>query len=111
MICTLAFPLSCSKTFGNKFLWERDVPVSVTDNLTFETYYEHSLDYTSYEVQGFQGWQLMRYLSLFEEGSVLYGLTIFCTQLGGIAGMGAHFGLVRSSDETRTRWTGNQMGC
>lgn len=94
-------------------MWEKDLPPLTTNTLSAETYFENPMHpKPHHKILGFHDWRLMRYLPLEKEGCILYGITMFCTKIGGVSGIGAHFKLSRSAgSETRTHWTGHQLGC
>ncbi|KAK2804699.1 hypothetical protein FQN50_006539 [Emmonsiellopsis sp. PD_5] len=99
-------PQEDSPSFGDRFLWDCDHPISASNVLTAETYYANPRD----PVRETLAWTPVRHLPLHSAQSVLYGITLFCSPAGGITGMGAHFRSDRHSNERKVHWTGRQTG-
>ncbi|KAF2271231.1 uncharacterized protein EI97DRAFT_446787 [Westerdykella ornata] len=89
-ICTLDVQ-DRQKSFRQQFMWERKVPLSSTVTLKPGAYYQESSWLSKkFNVDGFSGWHLMRYLPLVKDGNLLYGLSVY-RAAGGITGLEAHF--------------------
>ena len=92
-------------------MWYGNIPPSPNIVIRPDAYYERALtDSSKISIQGFPGWQLMQYLPLVEDRCILYGITVFCTDGGGISGIESHFRL-NSTDRPISRSIGNKKGC
>ncbi|KAK2795985.1 hypothetical protein FQN51_009530 [Onygenales sp. PD_10] len=100
-----------STSFGDRFLWDCDYPISAKNVLTAEMYYTHPRPSPTGSVCETLAWTPVRHLPLQGAQSVLYGITLFCASSGGIVGMGAHFRCDRLSNKRKVSWTGRQTGC
>ena len=90
-------------------MWDRDaIPGVVSPGAYYQIQTSHGLRIS---IPGFPGWRLMKYISLTLDNHILYGLTMFCTDEGGISGIGSHFKANNLSEERKALWTGSQIGC
>jgi hypothetical protein len=109
-VYALDIPQNQPGSFGTKFMWEGDIPLSANNVTNSNAYYQHPLSYSlRHQIQGFPDWQLVQYLPLVEDGYSLYGITVFCTSSGGMSGIGGHF-RSNTSYEKKNHWIGNQRG-
>ncbi|KAK2778754.1 hypothetical protein FQN53_001651 [Emmonsiellopsis sp. PD_33] len=73
-----------STSFGDRFLWDCDYPISAKNVLTAEMYYTHPRPSPTGSVCETLAWTPVRHLPLQGAQSVLYGITLFCASSGGI---------------------------
>lgn len=79
------------------------------------TFYEHPrhdglFRTSSASTRYLPDWKFVRYIKLYDEDLVLYGLTVFCSFSGGITGLGTHFASREPGHQNKTYWTGRQDG-